>query len=235
MARIRELEARNQENKLLIQILSDAFNRPNNNRGRLYDLIRIQCPQFVEQHQDNDRVHELEREIEAQTEAHKKLEKQLLDYNEKAKQYEEMIAKNEKEKADLLASFQRRANVSQSNDTSLAFKALESKAEGLASECERMRKQSFEAKQLCREIHNELTKSRGECKVLKKQIEEAKQQLQAKGKTPNKKTLQAQIDEQDRLINDLTTQIEATTKEIERLKQENQTLRDRLLRSDTEE
>lgn len=239
--RIAELEAVNQENKYLIQILSDAMNRPGN-RGRLYNMICQACPFFTEQQQGevgdsgkHDRIQELEREIEAQTAAHEKLEKQLLDYNEKAKQYEEMIAKNEKEKADLLASFERHANATQSNDTSLAFKALETKAEGLASECERMRQQSNEARQLCRDIHSALKKSRGECKSLEQQIKSAKRQLRSKGKGVNDEKLKEQIAEQDRLITELTSEIDSTDKEIARLKEENQNLRERLLQSTTEE
>ena len=253
LSQLEKLEGINRQQKLIIQILCDAYNCPKN-KGKLYDIIRQFCAleqegtdgfeqlkspksktsSKVADDGKSKKIKQLEQEIADQDEAYTKLEKQLLEYNEQAKHYEDMLAKNEKEKADLLANFQRQANVSQCNNSSIAYKQLETKAEELAAECERMKKQSHDAKQLCHEIQDELRRSREECKTLEKQIEVAKQQLKNTDKSVDNETLKAQITEQEQLIEQLNKEIDEANDEITRLKRENQTLRDRLLHSDSD-
>ena len=245
------LETLNRQQRYLIQILCDAYNSPRA-KGKLYEILQYYCrSQKVRSDFGNrldqaeetikskikgrgslERIAELKRQIAEQDEAYAKLEKQLAQYNEKAKEYEDMLARNEQEKADLLASFQRHANGSKS-ESGASSKELELRAERLAAECEKMRKQSQDAKDLCHQIQDELERSNEECKTLQRQIHAAQEQLSgASSKTIDEEVLNRQIKEQERVIEGLNKDIDDANEEIAKLKRENQSLRDRLLHSD---
>lgn len=239
----------NQQQKYLIQILCDAYNSQTE-KGKLYDVIRQFCLQQQNAHNifekidsaqakadatfvdeaGQERIRELEEEIRNQDALYAKLENQLKEYNEQAKEFEEMLAQNEREKADLLASFQKAAGGSQSHNSS-AFRDLEVRADELTAECEKLRKQSADAKNICKEVKHELARSHEERKELERQVEAAKRQLSHSMEYTDPEIKQ-QIEEQEAIIEDLQNQIDEANKEIAALKRENQSLRDRLLNSD---
>lgn len=239
----------NQQQKYLIQILCDAYNSQTE-KGKLYEIIRQYCLQqqnghailskidtaqekadatFVDE-AGKERIRELEEEIRKQDDLYAKLENQLREYNEQAKQFEDMLAQNEKEKAALLASFQKAADGSQSN--SAIFHDLEVQRDELTAECEKLRKQNNDTKSLCHEVQSELVRSREDHKELERQVQAARQQLNDTINQYSDPDLKQQIEEQETIIEDLQKQIDDANEEINRLKRENQSLRDRLMHSD---
>ena len=255
MSRLREtrketLARVSKQQRYLIQILCDAYNSPKE-KGKLYEMLRYYCDSqsrgsdMVKQLTSiqekfarksgchDDRVKELEKAIADQDAAYAKLEQQLVEYNKQAKEYEDMLARNEKEKAELLASFQRHAKGSQSDVSDASSRSLELRAERLTAECDRMKKQSQDARDLCHQIQNELDRSNEECKTLERQIHAAKEQLSgSSSRALDEEALNRQIKEQESVIESLIKEIDGSNEEIAKLKRENQSLRDRLLHSE---
>ena len=127
---ITHLKKINNEQKMMIQILCEAYNSPdkeNFDYNRIFNFITksslkmiYSLPKKDEMNQsinseDIQRIKELEKQIFQIDEDNAKQEQQLKEYNAKAMQFEEQMAQNEREKAQILASFQRSSNSSNSN------------------------------------------------------------------------------------------------------------------------
>lgn len=246
-----KLENINVQQRHIIQILSDAYNSPQN-RGKVYEIIRDYCighgatetgasspSQYIDM---DEEIKCLEQEIAEQDIAYARLERQLAEYNQQARQYEDMLARNEKEKADLLASFQRRVEFGESSNSGTASRSqmLLSKSEEISAECEKVKQRSNDARELCQQVQEELVKSREECKILESQVEQAKAHLRHASESGDDidddgdEVLKRQISEQDRIIDSLNMEIEEANAEIAKLKKENQALCDQLVNAGSE-
>jgi chromosome segregation ATPase len=242
---IEELLRINQQQKLLIQVLCDAYNSPTD-RGRLFMLLQnqfsidAQAPSpsqkaaAVHQRAKQDsceseakwRVKELEREIFEQDEEYRLLEQRLLEYNRVAQHYEAELAKVGEGNVRLLASFQQNAN------QSAEFKELEAQAGALNAEFEQVKRQNSDRKQLYAEIQDQVTRSNGEYLALQQQVAKAKKRLDSPLKEDPQ--LQRRIAEQERQILQLNQEIDEAKETTAQLKRENQMLRDRLENPDSD-
>jgi predicted RNase H-like nuclease (RuvC/YqgF family) len=248
-AEIEQLQRVNQQQSLLIHVLCDAYNSPQN-RGQLFTVLENHCQLqrkiLTGQRGESSRldlsqgapcINELEMEIAEQDRAYQELEERLRAYNDAARQYEDELARIGEGNAKILASFQRNANASPgaSFSSSISVEGAEHSVRGreLIGDCQKIRKQNEESQNLRREILVQISKSQEECATLEKRISRTKQQLNDSLNTStDETTLQAQIDEQELLIASLNQEIDEANATIGHLKRENQSLRDRLQNPD---
>ena len=242
---IQKLEKINRDQKIIIQLLCDAYYSEDKN-NQILNLIANSSPNFLNSildcsksnnsisiNDDLNRIQELEKLIIEQDSAHAKLEQQLIEYNAKAQEYEEELAQNEREKARILASFQQSSNtISNASNMSEHFKELEKRAQELNEECNKTRAKNENAQMLAGEIQHQLTKSQGYVKKLEKEVENVKSQL---SNSQNDQELLNEIQKQEEKIQSLTAELEAANKKIEQMKRENQSLRDKLMNIDDSE
>jgi chromosome segregation ATPase len=211
----------NQQQKLLIQVLCDAYNSPGD-RGRLFALLQNQfsekSPHFpspAKPSEDNftdsqgaDRIRELERQLHEQDEAFRLLQNRLQEYNDIARHYEDELAKVGEGNARLLQSFQQKA------EFSTEFGSV------------------HEREQLLEEVQEQINTSKGEYEILQKKVAQTKKELtERKTEDPE---LKRQIEQQELIIADLTQEIDQAKEIIAQLKRQNQALRDRLENTDSE-
>lgn len=244
---INHLEKINKEQKMIIQILCEAYNsadRENFNYNRIFNFISKSSLSMIypspkkkssiQSVNDDDiqRIKELERQIAQLDEDYAKQEQQLNEYNAKAAQFEEQMAQNERERAQILASYQQSSASSNSN-VSNHFKELEKRAQELTEECNKARAKNNDAQNLYGEIQQQLIQSQKQVKMLEKQIENSKSQLLLSGN--NDEDLVKQIAEQEKLIDDLNTELTELNNKIAKLKRENQTIREQLITHDDDD
>lgn len=242
---IAQLEQINKEQKMIIQILCDAYyssDRENYDYNRIFNLISKSSLKMIyhspkkdtqtTNNNDLERIKELEKLIIQQDQEYAKLEQKLIEYNAKAKEYEDEMAQNEREKAQIIANFQH-SSTSNGSNVSNHFKELEKKAQELTEECNKARARNNDAQSLYGEIQQQLIQSQNQVKMLEKQVENSKSQLLASANQDE--DLLRQISEQDKLIEDLTTELTEANNKIAKLKRENQSIRDQLMAHDDDD
>ena len=235
-----KLEKINREQKILIQILSDAYyssKKDGLNQNLLFNLISKSSLNAInpslkvdsnEDKSDLERIRQLELQIQKQDEDYAKLEKQLKEYNEKAKEYEDELAQNEREKAQLLANFQNSSTNTSMNASNVSehFKERERRVQELTNECNQARIKNEQAQKLSNEIQDELANSQRQVKYLEKQLN---QSGNSQILNQDDEILLKQIAEQDKLIESLTNELTEANNTIAKLKRENQSIRDKLM------
>jgi chromosome segregation ATPase len=229
------LERINQQQKLLIQVLCDAYNSPHD-RGQLFLLLQTQLaksPPAKSAPAPTDataglRIQELERQLQEQDEAYLRLQHRLQEYNEVARHYEDELARVGEGNARLLESFQQKANALTDSDE---LRSLDQRGKQLERECAKLERAASDHKSLMEEIQDQIHRSRDEYEALQKQVGQAKRELDGS----DDPAMQRQIGEQERLISDLNHEIDRAKDTIAQLKRENQSLRDRLENPDSDD
>jgi uncharacterized coiled-coil protein SlyX len=248
---IEHLQRVNQQQNLLIQVLCDAYNSPND-RGRLFSVIELHARRLAQvaspsgekrtpQNQIRDgeaRVKELERQIREQDSAYQQLEERLRQYNEAARKYEDDLARIGEGNARILASFQRNANGSNSSILSNppgSPSHHSPRAKELIAQCSKLQKENHDSKELCGQIRTQIAKSQDEFQSIERKLSKAKQRLSdSMSASFDGGSLQVQITEQEKVIESLNQEIDEATVTISQLKRENQSLRDRLQNPDSD-
>jgi predicted nucleic acid-binding Zn-ribbon protein len=242
---IAQLQRVNQQQALLIHVLCDAYNSPQN-RGPLYTVLENHCRiqsrlskgksgRTSQLGSENciARIRELELEIAEQDRAYEDMENRLKAYNEAARQYEDELARIGEGNAQILASFQRNANASSGNSfsstASIDGANLSARAQELLTECTKIKRLNDDSKKLHGEIQGQLSKSQEECVTLERRISRTRKKLNDSiNASTDDAGLQSQIEEQEVIISSLNQEIDQASATIAQLKRENQSLRDRL-------
>ena len=164
-------------------------------------------------HEDNLRkIKELEEELERKQTSYKQLEQQIQDYISNAKQFEELLEKNEKEKAELLMKFQQSSNSNVNG--SMTIEDLEDKVIVMKDERDRLKREANSAIERCEKLKEQLQASHNQAKTLQQQLIETRSKL-------NTDSPLAQYKSNEITIENLQRQIERAKQKIQSLKDDN--------------
>lgn len=238
---IQRYERENKEQLETIKNITLALNQPDLFKLLTYnqkDLSDSQKIQFFDesanrrnelQNEQNKKIIlELEAKLEQKRILFKTREKQISDYIEQAKKYEDLLEKNEREKAELLNQFQNGSSeMNLSGNRSLTLEDLEDKIAAKKQEYEKLKMENSQTKEKCTKLKDQLENSYNYSKALKQQLDE----------TNNQFTIESpmvKFRNNEDTIENLQKQIERAKKKIKSLTDDNNMLK-RLLQSEIEE
>ncbi|OHT07477.1 hypothetical protein TRFO_24301 [Tritrichomonas foetus] len=177
---IQRYQRENEEQLETIRKICAALNQP-----QLAEMIANRQYEFTASHRirflnatpgvDNSRneellrkIAELEEELERKKNNYNTLEKQIADYLHNAKEFEDLLEKNEREKAELLKLFQQTSN---SNiNASLTLEELEDKVSVMKQERDKLKAEAQDAKVKCEKLKEQLQTSHNYAKELQQQL-----------------------------------------------------------------
>lgn len=238
---IQRYERENKEQLDTIEKIVTVLNQP-----ELFKLLTFRMNNFTDsqrnqyfneslnkrnelQHEENmKRILELEAELEQKKINYQTREKQVSEYLENQKKFEELLEKNEREKVELLNQLQNSSSSMNLNmNRSLTLEDLEDKVAAKKHEYEKLKLENSQTKEKCEKLKDQLQNSYNYSKVLKQQLTE----------TRNLYTTESpmvKFRNNEETIESLKKQIERAKKKIKSLTDDNETLK-KLLQSEFED